>query len=421
MVHECLVPELFMSNSGVRNMILGRRELLSLVASLMALMALGIDILLPAFDDIRVAFGLAEDSSAPGQLITVYFIGLAVAQLFFGPLSDWYGRKPVIYVGVTIYIIGCIGSAIAPNFVTLLLFRFVWGVGAAGTRVVAVAVIRDCYEGSQMAKALSEVMAFFVLVPIIAPAFGAGLIAIFPWKSIFWFCALAAVALCMWSLRLPETLAPEHKTRFNWASTKAGYRRVLRTRLTASYTLASIFLQAVFVMYLSSSERIIGDILGRGDQFPIIFGVVATMFGISALLNGKFVVVVGIKKLLFFSSSTLVSFSCILLVVTLVEGGNPGFWVFIPLLAIVLSTFMFIMPNLNSAALFPMGDIAGTAGAFTSAIRMSIGAAIGGVLNALIDESLTPFAVGIVAMAVLASISLSLGGDPEPDVNYLES
>ena len=410
-----------MSNGDFRNMSLGRRELLSLVASLMALMALGIDILLPAFDDIRVAFGLAEDSSAPGQLITVYFIGLAVAQLFFGPLSDWYGRKPVIYAGVAIYIIGSIGSAIAPNFVTLLLFRFVWGVGAAGTRVVAVAVIRDCYEGSQMAKAMSEVMAVFVLVPIIAPTFGAGLIAIFPWKSIFWFCALAAVALCMWSLRLPETLAPEHKTRFNWASTKAGYGRVLRTRLTAFYTLASIFLQAVFVMYLSSSERIIGDILGRGDQFPIIFGVVATMFGISALLNGKFVVVVGIKKLLFFSSSTLVSFSCILLVVTLVEGGNPGFWVFIPLLAIVLSTFMFIMPNLNSAALFPMGDIAGTAGAFTSAIRMSIGAAIGGVLNALIDESLTPFAVGIVAMAVLASISLSLGGDPEPDVNYLES
>ena len=124
-MHECPVPELFMSNGDFRNMSLGRKELLSLVASLMALMALGIDILLPAFDDIRVAFGLAEDSSAPGQLITVYFIGLAVAQLFFGPLSDWYGRKPVIYAGVAIYIIGSIGSAIAPNFVTLLLFRFV--------------------------------------------------------------------------------------------------------------------------------------------------------------------------------------------------------------------------------------------------------------------------------------------------------
>tara|TARA_B100001769_G_scaffold132419_1_gene103554 strand:- start:66 stop:1298 length:1233 start_codon:yes stop_codon:yes gene_type:complete len=410
-----------MSNGDVRNMSLGRRELLALVAALMALMALGIDILLPAFDDIRVAYGLAEDSSAPGQLITVYFVGLAVAQLFFGPLSDWFGRKPVIYAGITIYVIGSLGAAIAPNFVTLLLFRFIWGVGAAGTRVVAVAVIRDCYEGSQMAKAMSEVMAVFVLVPIIAPTFGAGLIAIFPWESIFWFCAIAAVALCVWSLRLPETLAPEHKTRFNWASTKAGYGRVLRTRLTASYTLASIFLQAVFVMYLSSSERIIGDILGRGDQFPIIFGVVAIMFGITALLNGRFVVVLGIKKLLFFSASALVFFSFVLLVVTIVEGGNPGFWVFIPLLAIVLSTFMFIMPNLNSAALFPMGDIAGTAGAFTSAIRMSIGAAIGGVLNALIDESLTPFAVGVAAMAIFAFISMSFAGDPEPDVDYLDS
>ena len=117
-------------------------------------------------------------------------------------------------------------------------------------------------------------------------------------------------------------------------------------------------------MYLSSSERIIGDILGRGDQFPIIFGVVAIMFGITALLNGKLVVVFGIKKLLFLLFiNTGFSSLCILLVTTLVEGGNPGFWVFIPLLAIVLSTFMFIMPNLNSAALFPMGDIAGTAGA----------------------------------------------------------
>ncbi len=369
-----------MLDSNTHNFTLGRRELLSLIAALMALMALGIDILLPAFDDIRVAYGLSEDSSAPGQLITVYFIGLAVAQLFFGPMSDWFGRKPVIYAGISIYVIGSLGSALAPNFVTLLIFRFIWGVGAAGTRVVAVAVIRDCYEGSQMAKAMSEVMAVFVLVPILAPTFGAGLIALFPWESIFWFCAIAALVMSLWSVRLPETLKPEYKLQFDWSSTKRGYVRVLRTRLTASYTAASIFLQAVFVMYLSSSERIISDILDRGDQFPIIFGVVA-----------------------------------------IVEGGNPGFWVFIPLLAIVLSTFMFIMPNLNSAALFPMGDIAGTAGAFTSAIRMSIGAAIGGLLNALIDESLTPFAVGVVAMAVLAFISMRFAGDPEPDVNYLES
>ena len=125
--------------------------------------------------------------------------------------------------------------------------------------------------------------------------------------------------------------------------------------------------------------------------------------------------------MLFFSSMSLVFFSSILLIATVTEGGKPGFWVFIPILAISLSTFMLIMPNLNSAALFPMGDIAGTAGAFTSAIRMSIGATIGGILNAVIDESLTPFAIGLFAMAVLASIGIYSAGDPESSLDHLES
>ncbi len=385
----------------------------------MALMALGIDILLPAFDDIRVAYGLSEDSSAPGQLITIYFVGLAIAQLIFGPLSDWFGRKPIIFIGIFIYIIGSIGSALAPNFVTLLAFRFIWGVGAAGTRVVAVAVVRDCFEGSQMAKAMSEIMAVFVLVPVIAPTFGAGLIAILPWESIFWFSAVFAVGMSIWSLRLPETLNPEYKVRFNWSSTKHGYGRVLRTRITAFYTLSSVCLQAVFVMYLSSCERIISDILGRGDQFPIIFGIVAIGFGIAALINGKLVTAIGIQKLLFGSSIFLVFSSGVLAVVTLMNEGTPNFWLFIPLLAVVLCTFMFIMPNLNSAALFPMGDIAGTAGAFTSAIRMSLGAAIGGVLNSLIKDSLTPFVVGLVCMAILTMVTIFVAGDPEPERDYL--
>ena len=385
----------------------------------MALMALGIDILLPAFDDIRVAYGLSEDSSAPGQLITIYFVGLAIAQLIFGPLSDWFGRKPIIFIGIFIYIIGSIGSALAPNFVTLLAFRFIWGVGAAGTRVVAVAVVRDCFEGSQMAKAMSEIMAVFVLVPVIAPTFGAGLIAILPWESIFWFSAVFAVGMSIWSLRLPETLNPEYKVRFNWSSTKHGYGRVLRTRITAFYTLSSVCLQAVFVMYLSSCERIISDILGRGDQFPIIFGIVAIGFGIAALINGKLVTAIGIQKLLFGASIFLVFSSGVLAVVTLMNEGTPNFWLFIPLLAVVLCTFMFIMPNLNSAALFPMGDIAGTAGAFTSAIRMSLGAAIGGVLNSLIKDSLTPFVVGLVCMAMLTMVTIFVAGDPEPERDYL--
>ena len=124
----------------------------------MALMALGIDIILPAFDDIRSTFDLSDSGGQERQIITIYFIGLAIAQLFFGPLSDWFGRKPVLYIGISIYLIGAIGSALAPSFSLLMTARFVWGIGAAGSRVVAVAIIRDSFEGNRMAKAMSEII-----------------------------------------------------------------------------------------------------------------------------------------------------------------------------------------------------------------------------------------------------------------------
>jgi DHA1 family bicyclomycin/chloramphenicol resistance-like MFS transporter len=190
---------------------MGQRELLTLMSAIMALMALGIDTMLPAFDEIRTAFNLGDSSPRAGQVITVFFMGLAIAQLVWGPIADRFGRKPVLYAGSIIYVIGAVGSALAPTFELLLLSRFVWGLGAAGARVVATAIIRDRFEGSQMAKAMSQVMAVFMLVPILAPSIGAGLIAIFPWRSIFWFCAVFALAIGLWSLRMRESLDPGNR------------------------------------------------------------------------------------------------------------------------------------------------------------------------------------------------------------------
>ena len=393
---------------------LQRRELLTLISALMALMALGIDIILPAFDDIRSTFGLSDSGGQERQIITIYFIGLAIAQLFFGPLSDWFGRKPVLYIGISIYLIGAIGSALAPSFSLLMTARFVWGIGAAGPRVVAVAIIRDSFEGNRMAKAMSEIMAVFVLVPIVAPALGAGIIAIFPWQGIFWFCVIWAVAIGAWSLRLSETLNPAYRTKVNLKTTLRGYKRVCTTRIPATYTVASIFLQAIFVLYLSASEQMISDILGRGGQFPFIFGMVAILFGITSLLNGQFVMIFGIQKILFWASLFLVLTSAALLIVTVTADGVPHFWAFIPILAIMLATFMFMMPNLNSAALFPLPDIAGTASALTSAIRMFFGALIGGLITTQVDTSLTPFTIGVLCLTTATAITVILAGDPMP-------
>ena len=383
---------------------LSRRELLTLVSAVMALMALGIDIILPAFDDVREAFGLREGSTEPGKLITFYFIGIAFSQLIFGPLADRFGRKKILYIGIFIYMIGAAGSALATSMNVLLLFRVIWGVGAAGARVVATAVIRDRFEGNIMAKAMSEVMAVFVLVPVIAPSLGAGLMSFLPWQSIFWFCLIWAIVIFLWSLRLQETLKIEDTKSFEWRTTRSSYSRVIKNRICFSYTLASIFLQAVFVMYLTCCELMIGDILDRGDQFPVIFGCVASSFAFGALLNGQIVIRYGIRTVLRSASLFLILGSSILLVITLLGNGVPNFWIFIPMLTIVLSNFMFIMPNLNTAALQPVGDIAGSASALTSASRMGFGALLGGVVGSQVQISLTPFVLGTLIFTCLTTL-----------------
>ncbi len=208
---------------------MSQRELLTMISAIMALMALGIDLMLPAFDDIREAYDLGASSPETGKVITVFFLGLAVAQLVYGPLADRYGRKPVLYLGSIIYLAGAVGSALAPTFELLLLSRFIWGIGAAGSRVVATAIVRDRFEGTAMAKAMSQVMAVFMLVPVLAPTIGTGLIAIFPWRSVFWFCAVCAVIVTLWSLRLRESLDPAHRRPFRFVSSVRGYAEVART------------------------------------------------------------------------------------------------------------------------------------------------------------------------------------------------
>lgn len=162
----------------------GRRELLAMLSSIMALMAVALDLMLSAFDEMRVEFGLEPTSNEISGVVTMFFMGLAVAQFFYGPITDRYGRKRVLSVSIVIYVIGAIASALAPSLGALLVARFVWGVGAAGARVVATAVIRDLFEGVEMAQAMSQIMAVFIMVPVIAPVLGAGIVAILPWQAV---------------------------------------------------------------------------------------------------------------------------------------------------------------------------------------------------------------------------------------------
>lgn len=400
---------------------MGRRELLTLMSAVMALMALGLDTVLPAFDEIRETYDLGEDSPRTGQVITVFFLGLATAQLFFGPLADRFGRKPVLYVGGTIYVIGAAGSALAPSFELLLASRFVWGVGAAGARVVATSIVRDRFVGGAMASAMSQIMAVFMLVPVLAPSLGSALIAVLPWRSVFWFCVLFAFLVGLWSLRLRESLNPANRRPLSYESTIGGYTEVARTRVTAGYTVATIFIQAVFTTYLASSELIISEVFDRKAQFPLIFGAVAVFFAVSAIVNGRIVERVGIHTLIQRTSIVVLGLSGALLVVSLESGGRPEFWIFMPLLALTLSSFMMLMPNLNTATLTPVGHLAGTASAFSSAVRMAGGAVLGTIASSYISDSTTPFAVTIGLCMVASAITVYIVQRRSPRLDLLEA
>lgn len=384
---------------------LGARELLVMISSIMALTAMGIDLLLPAFDDIRGAFDLPEDSNQVSQVITVFFLGLAVAQLFWGPLADRFGRKKILYCSIGVYVLGAVLCAVAPSFGWLLVGRFIWGTGAAGTRVVAIAIVRDSFEGSKMAQAMSQIMAVFVLVPVFAPSFGALLLELFNWQALFWFCVIWAGAIMVWSTRLSETLRPEHRRELEFASVASGFKVVVSNRMTFGYTISTLFLQAVFSAYLGSSERIISDIFDRGDQFPFIFGAVAVLFGVGAVINGQVVGRFGMYRLIRVMLMAAMGMGLLLLVVALLADGRPSFWIYMPLLGIMLAMFMFLMPNLNTAALEPMGAVAGTATSLTGAIRTAGGALLGAVVDAQLGDTVLPFSIAIVVFLALAIVS----------------
>ena len=142
---------------------------------IMALAALGIDLMLPAFDTIRDHFGFADDSTRVAQVVTAFLLGMALAQFFYGPLADRFGRKPILYLGFAIYFAGAIGSTLAPTFELILIGRFIWGIGAAGSRVVSVSIVRDKYSGEEMARAMSFIMAVFIInkLPLTRQLFGA--------------------------------------------------------------------------------------------------------------------------------------------------------------------------------------------------------------------------------------------------------
>lgn len=381
---------------------LSRVEFTLMMSMTMAVTALAIDMMLPAFGDMRAEFGLADDSNTVALVVTMFLLGLGVGQPLWGPLSDALGRKRVLYAGLAVYVIGAIAAALAPSLEIVLAARFVGGFGAAGPRVVSQGVVRDAFTGEAMAKVMSYVMAVFIIIPIVAPSVGALVLAIGTWHSIFLVIAAFGVGVGVWTLRLPETLPPDRRLPLDFGRLAAAASRVARSRFAMGLTLAQAVIFGFFASYLASSQLFIDDIYDLAPVFPFVFGGQAVVLGIGMLANTRFLDRYGIRRILTGVFVTYVVMTIVLLGASIGFGGAPPFWLFVAILTPILFAHSLLIPNLRSAALIPMGAIAGTAAAVIGAVT-TLGGAIGGaIIDRTYDGSLVPFATGGLIAACLA-------------------
>ena len=365
----------------------------------MALNALAIDIMLPGLQQIGASLGV-ENENHRQYVITAYISGFGLAQLAYGPISDRFGRRTPLLIGLTIYVIAAFAASFAPSFATLLVLRFVQGIGAAATRVIAVSVIRDIFGGRAMAEIMSLVFMVFMVIPVIAPGIGQLVMMFAEWHMIFTFMAAIALAVTIWTaVRLPETLHPEYRRAFTAGSIVGGFRIVLTNRTSLCYTLATTIVFGALFGFINSAQQIYVGIYGLGVWFPVLFAAVAGMMALSSFANSQLVGRFGMRRL---SHGALIGFAtvnCILFGLSLL--GPVPLPIFVGLFTLAMLQFGWIGSNFNSIAMEPLGHVAGTASSVTGFIQTIGGGMIGASIGQAFDGTVTPLAAGFCAVSLL--------------------
>ena len=367
-------------------------EFVALMASLMAVNALGIDIMLPALSVIGHEYGIAIANHQ--QLVIVTYVGsFGVGQLFYGPLADRYGRRPVLLAAMFVYAAMSVIAALSGSFELLLVARAFQGAAAASTRVLSVSIVRDCYAGRQMARVMSLTFMVFLAVPVMAPTLGQLILLVAPWHWIFYGLGAFSLFVALWAqLRLPETLNPADRQPINvraiWMSTKA----VTTNRYSIGYSVAGACVYGCLLGFLNSSPQIVADIFHLPQLFAFSFAVMGGMMAVAALVNSRIVERLGTRAVSHSALLALIALSIVhfLLVITGVE----NFATFTIFNGLTFFCFGLTGSNFGSMAMEPMGHIAGTASSIQGFISTSIGTVIGFIIGQSFSGTEIPMAIG---------------------------
>ena len=380
------------------------------MAVMTSLIALSIDAMLPALPSIGQELGVS-DPNHNQYVVTAFFLGFAVGQLFYGPISDSTGRKPAIYAGLALFIVGCVMSALATDYTLMLLGRVLQGFGAAGPRTVSIAMIRDRFEGRGMAQVMSLVMAVFIIVPALAPSIGQAVLLAANWRTIFvLFLLLAALAFVWLHWRQPETLSPEKRRPLLLRPIAAAMVEAGRNRVSVAYMVTGGLVFGAFFGYLTSAQQIFAVVYGQEGLFPILFAALALTVGAASLVNAKLVMRLGMRALSARSLNLVTLLSAVFLAVALAYGGVPPLWTF---MAYAMATFFFIgilFGNLIALAMEPLGHIAGAGSAVVGAVTTFIALFIGGAIGQSFNGTVLPIVVGFGLLSIAGFAVMRWGG-----------
>ncbi len=377
-------------------------EFVALMAFMIALVAFSIDAMLPALPDIGRELNV-QGQNDTSLIISWLFLGMAAGQVFYGPVSDSVGRKPTIYFGLALFMVGCVMALTAQTFSVMLAGRLLQGLGVAGPRSVAVAIVRDQYAARLMARVMSFVMAVFILVPIIAPAIGQGILFVAGWRAIFGIYLLLAVLILFWFfIRQPETLLPEQRIPFTAGRIAATFKEVLGNRVALGYTIASGLISGAFLGYLNSAQPIFQEQYGLGTRFPLFFGMIAIANGFASILNGQLVVRLGMRPLTRGANVGLTVLSTVFFIFAWMQGGDPPLWTAVAYFMANFFAIGILFGNLNSLAMEPLGHIAGVGAAVVGSVATFISVPLGTWVGQSFNGTVLPLVGGFAVLSLIA-------------------
>tara|TARA_R110000868_G_scaffold8478_2_gene43904 strand:- start:1432 stop:2637 length:1206 start_codon:yes stop_codon:yes gene_type:complete len=386
-------------------------EFIVLMASLMAIVALSIDALLPALPDIGHTLGVTNIANNQ-LLITMIFLGLGCGQLIFGSLSDSFGRKPMVFIGFSVFIIASIICVTTKSFEMMIFGRILQGIGLSSPRTISIAIVRDSYSGDYMAKILSIVVMVFILVPVIAPTLGQLLLHYYNWESIFYVNLIYGSLIMIWFWnRQPETLSKEKRIRLSSHLFIDGIKEFIKYKDAIGFTLVSGFITGSFMVYLSTSQQIFEKQYDLAEMFPYIFASLAISIGLATYLNSVFVVKYGMMRIAYIATIFYVIIS-VFYVFLFWSGNNPNIYILVGFFALQFFAIGFLFGNLRALAMQPIGHIAGIGAAINGFASTVMAVPIANYIGTFVKESVLPLFIGFSIFGLLSLLVFMLIRSP---------